>query len=521
MASLNHVCMWQENHWVRITASEAARIHPGGTVSARSGLFMCELCGQFVTLTDAGAMVRHFRHSSKEAVKDCPERTFAYGRTYTMVQNGEHELPIRISGITEKNYSLEIGLIKVPEELITSRLKIEIKSTVLSAPTYVYSSERLNKGGITYLPVGNWPATTYTIDLRDGNEKELRNYWPKTVQGVHQDHYGMVFDEETGRKLPYDGDVTVRKKYLLLTINKIGPESGVSSHIRSVVPGNRSSWKLYEIMADSFSAEAARFFQTYHCRLTERPVAIQVVWPPYIESPYVLKHGKNSMIFHVSGNAPHMDVFPKANMRSQNIGVDDKVLEICSKSRQQMISAGRAKVLQYTYYWREELNNTQDVSEATVQDLKGRNIESGISSELPCQETLRIRTPYDGSVTVLHENTVTDRKKISADAWCEIYGITWKDQIKVYVGLDCVWQKLYVRKTRNDDAASVKILDRVKRGSGEKIATPHAMKNMAADLTDYPELQKCVLIMIRRGWVYRNTYRELQNFVTSVNQRKR
>ena len=52
MASLTHVCMWSDNGWKRITAEQAARLHPGGTVSAHSGLFMCELCGLYVILTD-------------------------------------------------------------------------------------------------------------------------------------------------------------------------------------------------------------------------------------------------------------------------------------------------------------------------------------------------------------------------------------------------------------------------------------------------------------------------------------
>ena len=33
MASLTHVCMWSDNGWKRITAEQAARLHPGGTVS--------------------------------------------------------------------------------------------------------------------------------------------------------------------------------------------------------------------------------------------------------------------------------------------------------------------------------------------------------------------------------------------------------------------------------------------------------------------------------------------------------
>ena len=62
MASLTHVCMWSDHGWKRITAEQAARLHPGGTVSARSGLFMCELCGQYVTLTDGDINVRYFKH---------------------------------------------------------------------------------------------------------------------------------------------------------------------------------------------------------------------------------------------------------------------------------------------------------------------------------------------------------------------------------------------------------------------------------------------------------------------------
>ena len=66
MTSLTHVCMWKEKSWRPITAEEAAILHPGGTVSAHSGLFMCELCGQYVTLTDGDVRKRYFKHSAFE-----------------------------------------------------------------------------------------------------------------------------------------------------------------------------------------------------------------------------------------------------------------------------------------------------------------------------------------------------------------------------------------------------------------------------------------------------------------------
>lgn len=69
MASLTHVCMWSDNSWKPIAAEKAAILHPGGTVSAHSGLFMCELCGQYVILTDGNSNRRHFKHSADEKAR--------------------------------------------------------------------------------------------------------------------------------------------------------------------------------------------------------------------------------------------------------------------------------------------------------------------------------------------------------------------------------------------------------------------------------------------------------------------
>ena len=96
MASLTHVCMWSDNGWKRITAEQASRLHPGGTVSAHSGLFMCELCGQYVGLSNGKIYTRYFYHNSAEKSKDCPERTFGAGYLISYGSQ-EHDLPIRIT----------------------------------------------------------------------------------------------------------------------------------------------------------------------------------------------------------------------------------------------------------------------------------------------------------------------------------------------------------------------------------------------------------------------------------------
>ena len=73
--ALTRVSVWSKNGWRHITAEEAAEQHPGGTVSSHSGLFFCDLCGQYVTFTKEGKKTRHFMHSSYEKSKDCPDRT--------------------------------------------------------------------------------------------------------------------------------------------------------------------------------------------------------------------------------------------------------------------------------------------------------------------------------------------------------------------------------------------------------------------------------------------------------------
>ena len=143
MASLTHVCMWSGNGWKQITAEQAARLHPGGSVSAHSGLFMCELCGQYVSLTDGSVQTRHFRHSAHEKSKNCPERIFGAGYSVSY-SSQKHDLPIRITGVSSSSLRFEIGLIRAPIGSFSRDFRIEIKPKGTFGVSYVFTKERLN-----------------------------------------------------------------------------------------------------------------------------------------------------------------------------------------------------------------------------------------------------------------------------------------------------------------------------------------------------------------------------------------
>lgn len=212
MASLTHVCMWHGNSWQAITAEEAAKLHPGGTVSAYSGLFMCELCGQYVILTDGDIRKRYFKHSAYEKSKDCPERTFGAG--YSIPYDYQYyELPIRITAISASSFRFEIGLIRAPIISLSKDFRIEIKPKDVSDISYVFSKERLNYNSITYLPIGEFPFEKYIISFRNGNDK-LHDFWPAEIKGI--DPEGTLFEKDSGKKVLYDADVEIKKEYYLL-----------------------------------------------------------------------------------------------------------------------------------------------------------------------------------------------------------------------------------------------------------------------------------------------------------------
>jgi hypothetical protein len=508
--------MWSNKGWKHITAEEASMLHPGGTVSAHSGLFMCELCGQYVLLTDSYVQVRHFRHSSAEKSKDCPERTFSTGETYYF-KAGEHELPLKIK-LSAEGFGFELGFFQVPDQLLSKKLKIEIFPSLRNSEVFTFLKERLNAEGITYLSVGKVPSERYKLTVT-GAQEDIYEYWPKSIQGV--DPNGCVFEAATGKRLVYDSDVEVGKKYYLLKRGSIYTQMRHVSvrEVRSV-QFSLAIWKLYEVVAHDFDEESARFFLDYHCRLTEKPVSIQTVWPVYVETPYVIKHNQKSVVLHVRGNAPTMQVFPTAYMQTLQC-VDGFVSEIQCNNRQQFISVGRTKALQYTYFWQEPLKETMPRPQAVVTDLKGINQESGIFKVLPEQRILRIQTPYDGAVLIKKNDVLLDKRKTNAGTAIEIGDISWGTEIQVIVGCDIVWSTTFIKEEKISVIDENSILNKLTSCTSRRIKIGHEIGGLASELKVYPQIRKWIYRCIRDGYMDELAFKKLQTWIVNAKKDNR
>lgn len=512
MASLTHVCMWHGNSWKSITAEEAATLHPGGTVSAYSGLFMCELCGQYVILTGGYKRKRYFKHSAYEKSKDCPERTFGAG--YSIPYDSQyHELPIRIKDISTSSFRFEIGLIRAPIISLSKDFRIEIKPKGVNDISYVFSKERLNYDSITYLSVGEVPFENYTINFRNGSNK-LHEFWPAENNGI--DPEGTLFEKDSGKKILYDADIEIKKEYYLL---KRGSRTvmtcqGMSKKKILQKQIGWQTWTLYVVSASEFNEDIAKFFLDFHCRLTDYPISLQPVWPLYVEGNYLVKHSQDRMYMLVTGNVAALKTFPSVSVRKYNYdNKKDKtpiIYDVDCSDRQQLISVGRSKALKYTYFWKETLDKDGLVPEVLVTDLDGIQVASGEMNSLPRNKTLRVKSVFDGEIVVSINNRIIDKRKIKADKIIDFDGLAFGLCIKVVIGLDVIWQIDIKKQAAIVVDDECEILQKINNASDKTIKAPHSLKNILVGLQRYPQVCQWIRLCIKNGVINEQSYRRLQ-----------
>lgn len=519
MASLTHVCMWSDNAWKQISAEEAAKMHPGGTVSACRGLFMCELCGQYVTLTDGKTKKRYFKHSASEKSKDCPERTsgVSYDASY---DPQEHDLPIRIC-VDQSSFRFEIGLIRAPINSLSEDFCIKIKPEgsfdERTSEGYSFRKERLNCNGITYLSIGERPFENYTLSFCNGID-ELYAFWPVHIKGVAPE--GSLFEKYSGKKLSYDADVEIKKSYYLLKrgyikrdyISKL--DKSISILLILTKRFGSETWCLYEVFATEFNEAAAKFYLDFHCRLTDHPVSLQPVWPLFVEGNYTVKHNKDSMYMLVGGNVVEgIKTYPSARVHPFDSNVSQSRLRlygICT-DKTQLISVGRTRALQYTYFWKEPLDREGVRPKVSVTDILGAEIATGETNTLPRNRILRIKSIFEGEIISSINNRIVDKRKIFADKYIEVDKLSYGWSVQVIIGLDIVWEIYFTKRKLSVANDEIEILKQITNVSGTTIPAPHSLRNILAGMNCYPQIYSLIRQWLKEGVVNEQSYRRLQN----------
>ena len=500
--ALTHVCIWKDHKWTRITVAEAKALHPGGTVSAYSGLFMCELCNQFVIFTDGEIRDRYFRHTSDEASKDCPEHSNALSSPVTFNANVKH-LPIRLKVTSQGSFELMLGLFCLPVCNPANLLGFVISITAGNNKSWNYLSERLSPEGITYLSIGSIPYEKYTLKITP-DIPSIRQYWPGMIDGIPEN--GAIFDGITGKKLPSDSDVQVNQDYFLLTQRSYFHKL---DNVTITKKCHHNGWFVYVITATAYEEDAAKFFIGYHCRLTKNAVSIIPLWPTYIKTPYLIHHiGENMMLFLRGDATPK--IFPPGKI-SANTCDNGQLLIINCNDRQQLLSAGRTKILKYTYLWQDELVTESTVPDVTIKDISDNIITYRDSAHLPKKNTVVVSSQFDGYIEIIFKSAVINKLPLSASVNTIVENLEYGQEIRIFQGLDCIRQLRFSRNAVNATDVDDYLFLKLASFTGQEISISHRIGALAAKMDSYPKTKEWLCKQIRKGSMPIKAYKLLSS----------
>ena len=502
--------MWSEHGWKRITAQEATRLFSGGTVSANSKLFRCDLCYQYVMLTDGKERIRYFKHSAYEENKECPERILGSASIIDYSPKS-YELPIRLINISDSQFELEIGLVCVPQAILKAQKGKKIVIHAKDSETqYTYSFERLNLFSITYVSIGSQPYSEYEILVGE----DLRVFWPSKVEGINAN--GNLFDGKTRKKLIDDTAVQIGETYYLLTTRR-NLCSNKSVKIDKITEKAIlwCSWCIYEVKATAFTQEAARFFSDFHCTLTEAPMLLQLVWPLYIETPYLIKHNGDYIWMHFKGeNGITIKTYPEMKLTAVDCNKGNgKLIKVNCSERQQLVSVGRTKVLNYTYLWKEKLDEISVSPQIKVVDIHNLKITPGQYFTLPDQKKIIVIAPFDGSIIVSKKDDVVKKYVVKAEENIVVDNIDYDYDIQILQGLDIMWSVSYRLSKLTEDIDEMAVLRRLKGCTGNYIFADHSVGAMIPFLKNYPRIKKWLYRHIRQGKILQDAIRYLKRYV--------
>ena len=510
---LTHVSMWTNNGFMPVSAEQVSQIpNCRFGVAARSRLFLCRLCNQYVAFSSA----HYFMHSRGDTDKDCPERLVGfYESIATKVK--QRALPIRLTVIDSQSLSVSIG-IALPSGILTDQGTITIES-VDSKKAYSYSISRLTAGGIEYVPLQQNLSSIYKLEPDEKAKERLKDLIPEEVKGVSTEGtlFKVLGNSKTARKVLHGMNVHVNTKYYLLTqhrnfLSDISQTSLSCFQICCYKIGYHS-WYVYEVNALRYDDITRRFFLKYRFILSESMEKLVAVWPVYCNSPYVTYHDSHKMWFYLHGEDISAHSFPAAYIQSTQCGTEaDQVLQVYCNGRQQTLLAGKSKILRYTYLWREQLITNAEQPAVAVSDINGNPLPMGESSQLPHKRILRIQAPFDGKVLIRKNGQLLEKRFLKSKEAAEVDQIGYGMEIQVLQGLDIVWSICF-RAEHSQSANDELTYKQLSHCRGRNVPFPHRYGIIANYIHDMPKTLQWIRMHIRSGIIPEDALKIVQKMI--------
>lgn len=501
---LTHVCVWDgKAGYRRVSIEEACSMYPY-TVSANSEIFVCSLCAQPVCLTAPGIQRRNFRHNSATQNKECEDRAQAYARASTGYNC--HPMPLRIK-VAHGSYLLELGFFHAPSSATSGPRCQTIIITDDNKQQHIYSFERLSAEGVTYLNVGNIPSTEYHLSYNHPSSN-LDRYWPSKTTGVNI--RGSFFDCSTWKILHSGSKAYPYRDYYLLQRRSIGhvPHGISYESIAETRTGSFTTWYLYKIHVQDFSASVARFFLERSIFLTEKPVAFYPIWPPYVENPYFLYHHNPRMYFYMQGGDAELNIYPDTiYAQHQNLG-DGKLYRIYAASKEQLLSLGQSGAIGFSYLMTKPLDMVSAFPEVQIKNIDGKLISEVTCNQLPKGKQIIIQAPFDGKVILLKNDKILEIRHIAAEVILTVDDLSFGCEVRIFQSCDVI-RNIKFEKPKNDTDTSAldrQLVEKLRSCKGVLMPVPHSIGAVVGKLTHFPLTKEWFCSKTKEGRISRTAY---------------
>ena len=225
----------------------------------------------------------------------------------------------------------------------------------------------------------------------------------------------------------------------------------------------------------------------------------------------MIKHLDEQLTLYIKGRAT-AHVFPETKIVSfpKRHG---NVVDVRCDGRQQLISAGRANVLQYTYFWKDPLEYQIDTPQIDVTTISGEAVESGDSDKLPLERCLRIASKFDGFIVLSIDKVPIERRRLQANTSILIDNLRYGMEIEAYIGCDCVWSLSIKRANLKRNRDEARLLEELIAAKGAMVPVSHTLGGLSQSLAQYPLIRKWLYACIRNGEMPATAYRKLESFI--------
>lgn len=505
--ALEHVCVWDDEiGYRRVSIGEACDKYPL-IVSANSGIFVCELCGQNVLLTGPGRNMRHFRHDSQETNKECEDRQKSFDPDYgqaKILSSGTIRLRINVS---KNTFTLQLVFYCPPGSNVWCD-KIEITDDYHNK--YEYDFERIKRIG-SHLEVGSIPSRNYYINYINENFA-LKDYWEKSIRGVNP--LGSFFDERTGIMLLPGAKASSKSTYYLLQDHPLYSNTDIGvSELAVKKTGKSTIWHLYRINIKSFSMSSAKFFLERSVFLTKKPTAFYPMWPPYTKSSHVIYHNADEFYFYLCGDDAVLRSFPEsASGKSSHEGRLYRLNTRRERNRAQIVSIGSSGALGFAYLIKQPFNQTASPLTVLLFDCDRNELTEETYTKLPKRKYISVSCQYDGKAVVMKDGKAVYVYKLSAGSDLQIDSLTFGMEIRFYQGCDCVRT---IKFERPEQVVGIALADealvtKLRACGGPTIAVSHAVGSIAARLGKYPKTKRWLYAVLRQKEISRKALQILK-----------